>query len=149
VSAYRFTWQRVGYAAHMFKLARTSVRHLVRPISRPSALFLAWTHRYTLALWARSLQTETRNQLAGRSFAPKRWVRLLRGLWRVTRDPRLANAPDLRRLTVVDDRLTPEVPLGWHAAHLLNLRIGTDPAPAEQQETAQLSAEVRTIRPTR
>jgi hypothetical protein len=110
----------------MFRLLTRTFRHTFRPLSRPAAIFLAWTHRYTVALWGRSLIDEGRYQASMRAVAPTRWRKLLTALWRVTSDPRLANAPELHRLTVVGDRVAPEVPDTWHARHLLDVRLGAD-----------------------
>lgn len=62
----------------MFRL----FRRFFRPLSRPAALLLAWQHRKTIAMWARSVRDEAqRARAAGRPDAA-RWKALLPELWR-------------------------------------------------------------------
>jgi hypothetical protein len=83
----------------MFRLLRGIARHLFVPISRPAALLLAWTHRFTVLLWVRSIIDEGRTQVAARAIDRGRWTRLATCLWETSTDPNLANRRELRRLT--------------------------------------------------
>lgn len=104
-------------------LARTA-RRLVRPASRPAALVLAWTHRHTLALWGRSIGHEVRQQLdAGGANLP-RAKKLLTTLWKVTSDNQLANAPELRRISIDGDRVRVDAVETWQSRYLLDSRLG-------------------------
>ena len=78
------------------------LRRLTRPVSRPAALFLLWTHRRTVALWLRSFRSEFAH---GQSNAhdPQRWKTLVSALWRVSKDSTLLQENELRRLVVADD----------------------------------------------
>lgn len=78
------------------------VRRLTRPISRPAALFLMWSHRRTIALWVRSGRAEwERGRLAGHE--PQRWKTLATALWRVSKESTLLQENELRRLIVTND----------------------------------------------
>lgn len=108
----------------MFRIAHRLTRRLVRPISRPAALYLAWTHRYTVALWWRSLVGETKDQIGNGRLVLSRWKKLLVSLWRVSTDPRLANSPDLRSLAVDGSNVTVDAAESWHGRYLLETRLG-------------------------
>ena len=105
------------------KLARTASR-LVRPASRPAALVLAWTHRYTVALWCRSIGTEVRHQFDDRRPNLSRSGHLLKSLWRVSSDAKLANAPELRRIAINDGLITIDAVETWKGRYLLDNRLG-------------------------
>jgi hypothetical protein len=78
------------------------VRRLVRPVSRPAALFLLWSHRRTIALWARSIRSEVdRGRKEGHD--PQRWKTLVSALWRVSKETTLLQENELRRVVVADD----------------------------------------------
>jgi hypothetical protein len=104
-------------------LARTASR-LVRPASRPAALILAWTHRYTVALWARSIGAEARQQFDARQPNFSRSKQLLKSLWRVSSDSRLANAPELRRIAINDAGITIDAVETWQGRYILDNRLG-------------------------
>lgn len=106
-------------------LARTASR-LVRPASRPAALVLAWTHRYTVALWARSIGAEARTQIDARRADFTRSKHLLKSLWRVSSDSRLANAPELRRIAISDAGITIDALETWQGRYILDTRLGID-----------------------
>ena len=77
-------------------------KRLTRPVSRPFALFLLWSHRRTIAFWARSLRTEFEH---GRSHGhdPQRWRTLVRALFSVSKESSLLQENELRRLVVTAD----------------------------------------------
>ena len=102
-------------------LARTT-RPITRPISRSALVLLAWSQRYTLALWFRSLRDEVMYQLSRRRFDPRRWKRVMSSLWRISSDPRLANTPELRRITLegTGDTVTLDATETWHGRFLLD-----------------------------
>lgn len=87
----------------MFSSIARTVRRLTRPISRPAALFLLWSHRRTLALWFRSVRDEVVYGRQHGGFDAARWQHLLRALWRVSNDSDLVRENELRRLVVTDD----------------------------------------------
>jgi hypothetical protein len=77
-------------------------KRLTRPMSRPLALFLLWSHRRTIAFWARSFRTEfERGRLAGHD--PHRWRTLVQALWRVSRESSVLQENELRRLIITAD----------------------------------------------
>ncbi len=104
-------------------IARTA-RRLVRPASRPAALVLAWTHRYTVALWCRSIGTEVRHQFDDRRPNLSRSKNLLKSLWRVSSDANLANAPELRRIAINEGGITIDAVETWTGRHLVDSRLG-------------------------
>ena len=104
-------------------LFRTAGR-LIRPASRPAALVLAWTHRHTVGLWCRSISTEARQQFALGRPDLSRSKKLLKSLWRVSTDSELANAPELRRLTIDDAGIAVDAVETWHGRVLLDNRLG-------------------------
>lgn len=80
----------------MFRL----FRRFFRPLSRPAALLLAWQHRKTLAMWARSVRDEAQYaRVAGRPDVA-RWKALLPALWH-QRDA--AERGTVQSLAVTDD----------------------------------------------
>jgi len=112
----------------LIRLMSGTVSHLVRPITRPATLFLVWTQRYTIGLWSRSLLAEARHQWTKQGFDPRRAQQLLRSLVRVSSDPRLANAPDLRKLTIDQGGdVIADAAHDWHGRYLLDLRVGMRP----------------------
>lgn len=76
------------------------VRLVMWPPSRPLAAVLLWSHRHTIGLWARSIQTEIEAEIAAGSVDPARLKLLGAALWRVSSDPRFRNDPTVRRLTI-------------------------------------------------
>lgn len=87
----------------MFSSLARLVRRLTRPVSRPAALFLLWTHRRTVALWFRSIREEIRYSIDAGRPDPARWQRLLKALWRVSQSDELMQENELRRLIVDGD----------------------------------------------
>ncbi len=115
---------RSGYVRDMVRTLARTARRLVRPASRPAALVLAWTHRYTVALWCRSIGAEVRQQIDDRKPNLSRSKRLLKSLWRVSSDSRLANAPELRRIAINDAGITIDAVETWQSRYLLDNRLG-------------------------
>ena len=66
---------------------------LLHPFRRAAWLLLAWSHRHSLALWWRSLRAEL---TGGRPIDLGRVRRLAAVLMRVTADPRISNASELK-----------------------------------------------------
>jgi len=84
---------------------------------------LAWSQRYTLALWFRSIRDEFMHQLSRRRTDVARWKRLLSSLWRITSDPRLANTPELKRIELEGDTVTLDATETWHGRFLLDSQL--------------------------
>ena len=78
------------------------LRRLTRPMSRPAALFLLWSHRRTVALWLRSCRAELAHGQV-ESHDVHRWKALISALWRASKDSSLLQENELRRLVVADD----------------------------------------------
>ena len=77
-------------------------KRLTRPVSRPFALFLLWSHRRTIAFWARSFRTEfERGRQHGHD--PQRWRTLVQALCSVSKESSLLQENELRRLIVTAD----------------------------------------------
>lgn len=123
-------------------LARTA-RRLIRPASRPAALMLAWTHRHTLALWGRSIGKEVRQQIdVGKPDLP-RARKLLTSLWKISSDAQLANAPELRRISIDGDRVTVDAVETWQSRYLLDNRLGIGQPVDGFDDLDSLSLQVR------
>jgi hypothetical protein len=128
-------------------LARTT-RPITRPISRSALVLLAWSQRYTLALWFRSLRDEAMYQLSRRRLDPRRWKRVLSSLWRISSDPRMANTPELRRITLegMGDTVTLDATETWHGRFLLDNELNltkipdADPLSNSQQTSSSVFA---------
>ena len=92
---------------------------------------LAWSQRYTLALWFRSMRDEVMYQVSRRRFDPQRWKRVLSSLWRISSDPRLANSPELRRITVESnaETVTLDATETWHGRFLLDSEMNLTKLP--------------------
>ena len=88
---------------------------------RPLLLGLLWGRRHTFALWARTLAGELRRS-GGTDLARLR--PLLTALLRITRDTRLANAPELRRLTMRGDVIEVEADAHWDRRSVLSTVLG-------------------------
>lgn len=82
------------------RLSRRLIGFALWPPSRAVAAVLAWSHRQTVAMWARSLAAEVQRK----PFDPKRLVALVKVLWKATTDPRL-RAGGIRSLSVDTDVL--------------------------------------------
>ena len=98
-------------------------RPITRPIGRLAVLALGWSQRYTVALWFRSARDETMHQVSQRRFDGARWKRLVSSLWRISSDPRLANTPELRRITLDGESVTLDAEETWHGRFLLDSRM--------------------------
>ncbi|MGD9703576.1 MAG: hypothetical protein AB7Q42_16745 [Acidimicrobiia bacterium] len=98
----------------MFKF----VRRLASPFTRTAIMMWSWNHRHEIQRWGRSIWTELR---APGSISPARLKTLGSILWRVSRDPQLTNAPQLRSVALVGDVVELDVDPTWkHAPHLMN-----------------------------
>src|SRR5262245_19254934 len=125
----------------MIRLLRTTTRPVLRPVSRMAVLLLAWSQRYTIALWARSIRDEFMHQQARRAVDAKRWKRLVSSLWRISSDPRLANTPELRRIALDGDRVTLDAAETWHGRFLIDSKLNlTKIAEDDPLATSPLSA---------
>lgn len=80
----------------MFRL----FRRFFRPLSRPAALLLAWQHRKTLAMWARSIRDEAQQARAAGRPDVARWKALLPALWH---ERTAAERGTVQSLTVTED----------------------------------------------
>jgi hypothetical protein len=89
---------------------------LLRPVRRLSWYLLLWTQRHTLALWWHSLRAELQRE---RPVNGARVRRLAMTLFKVSADPRLANAAELKQLTLTDDVVTAETDEHWAKRPLL------------------------------
>jgi hypothetical protein len=113
----------------MFRFFRRSTRPVFRPISRAAIVLLAWSQRYTLALWFRSIRDETMHQASRRQTDVRRWKRLATALWRISSDPRLANTPELRRIALDGDTVTLDASETWHGRYLLDSQLNLTKIP--------------------
>jgi len=97
----------------------SSLRILRAPfmlLRRPAWWLLAWSQRHTLALWGRSLRAEAQR---GRPVDVIRARRLVSTLLRVTTDPRLSNAPELRSLELDGDVVVAHTDEHWSKRPML------------------------------
>ena len=90
---------------------------LLHPFRRSAWLLLAWSHRHTLALWWRSLRAEI---MGGRPIDLGRVRRLAVVLMRVTADPRISNASELKLLTLIDDVVVAHADEHWTKRPILS-----------------------------
>lgn len=90
---------------------------------------MAWSQRYTLALWFRSIRDETMHQVSRRRSDVRRWKRLTTALWRISSDPRLANTPELRRIALDGDTVTLDASETWHGRYLLDSQLNLTKIP--------------------
>jgi hypothetical protein len=77
---------------------------------------LLWSHRHTAALWWRSLRKELRS---GRETDVAQLRKLVVVLYKVSSESRLANAPQLRSISVTDDTVVADADEHWHERELL------------------------------
>jgi hypothetical protein len=132
----------------MIRILSRTARPVTRPISRLALVLLAWSQRYTVALWFRSLRDESMHQIARRRFDPNRWKRVLSSLWRISSDPRLANTPELRKITLEGhgDTVTLDATETWHGRFLLDDQLNltkipdADPLATSQQTPGSVFA---------
>jgi hypothetical protein len=111
----------------MFRSIARTVRRLTRPVSRPAALFLLWSHRRTIALWFRSIRDEIGHARQQGRFDPARWKRLIAALWRVSQESDLLRENELRRLVVTgDEAVVADVGEPWPERRDFE-RVGVEP----------------------
>jgi hypothetical protein len=115
----------------MFRIFRRTTRPVLRPISRAAIVVLLWSQRYTVALWARSIRDVGMNQFSRRRTEPRRWKRLVSALWRISSDPRLANTPELRRISLDGETVTLDASETWHGRYLLDNQLNLTKIPAD------------------
>ncbi len=110
-----------GYTLDMSRRFHPSI---LRRIRWQLWSLLAWSQRYTVALWWRSLKGELRR---GQPVDFRRVRTLLKTLVKVSAEPRLSNAPQLRTLALVADTVVAESDQHWHERDLLgHLLRGVD-----------------------
>lgn len=90
---------------------------LLRPLRRSAWILFAWSQRHSLALWWRSLRTELK---PGRPIDFGRVRRLATVLMKVTADPRVSNASELKQLTLVDDVVLAHTDENWAKRSILS-----------------------------
>ena len=101
---------------------RRSVRRTLRGVRTLGWVLLGWSHRHSVALWWRSIVREVRG---GTSF--RRMVMLLRSLARVSADTRLANAAELKSLSISGGALGARAEVRWsHSGVLRTVLEGVD-----------------------
>lgn len=112
-----FLLTALGYGLSMskFKIMKAPLL-LLRPIRRISWYLLLWTQRHTLALWWHSMRSELQRE---RPINGARVRRLGMTLAKVTADPRLSNAAELKQLTLTDDVVTANADEHWGKRPLL------------------------------
>jgi len=89
---------------------RLSRRGLINPVTRAALVTWVWNHRHEVFRWGRSLW----DQLVGRGdVAPAHALRTGRLLASIAADDTLRNAPELRKVTMVDDIVDLDVEPGW------------------------------------
>lgn len=81
------------------RMSRRLIGFVLWPPSRAVAALLAWSHRQTVAMWARSLAAEAQRK----PFDPKRMVALVKVLWKASTDPRLRGVGGIRAISVDSD----------------------------------------------
>ena len=92
----------------------------MNPVARTAVLTFAWNHRHEIYRWGRSLW----NELFGRSgLSPARTLRTGQVLLAVAADPRLRNAPELRKVTLHGDVVELDVDARWELLPTLVERI--------------------------
>jgi hypothetical protein len=89
---------------------------LLHPLRRSAWIFMAWSQRHSLALWWHSLRAELR---PGRPVDVGRIGRLASVLARVTIDPRLSNAPELKQISIDDGVLLAHADEHWSKRPIL------------------------------
>lgn len=85
-------------------------------------MLFAWSQRHSLALWWRSLRTELK---PGRPIDFGRVRRLATVLMKVTADPRVSNASELKQLTLVDDVVLAHTDENWAKRSILSSTLTT------------------------
>ena len=91
----------------------SALRTVVNPFTRTAIIAFAWTHRRTIMRWGRSFWDELRQP---NRIDPSRLVVIGRVLWAITRDDRLAQARQLRRVRLDGSTLVVDTTPGWKGA---------------------------------
>ena len=95
---------------------------LLRPFRRSAWMLFAWSQRHSLALWWRSLRSELK---PGRPVDLGRVRRLATVLVKVTADPRISNASELKQLTLVDDVVLAHTDENWAKRPILSSTLSS------------------------
>ena len=61
----------------------------------------------------------------------RRWKRLISALWRISSDPRLANTPELREISLEGETVTLDASETWHGRFLLDSQMNLTKIPAD------------------
>lgn len=91
----------------MFRMMRT----FANPLTRTAMIAFVWSHRRTIMRWGRSFWNELRHP--GR-IDPKRLTLIGQVLWTITSDERLANARQLRNVSLDGTTLVVDASSGWN-----------------------------------
>lgn len=101
-----------------------TMRSLATPFTRTALLAFAWSHRYTIMRWGRSLWNELRRP--GR-IDPGRLTLIGKVLWAITSDDRLARSRKLRHVRLEGSTLVIDASPGWTGtARLVDELSGID-----------------------
>lgn len=87
-----------------------ALRTIANPFTRTAIIAFGWAHRRTILRWGRSFWDELR---APHRIEPARLVVIGKVLWAITRDDRLAQARQLRRVRLDGTTLVVDTTPGW------------------------------------
>lgn len=91
-------------------------RLMFNKVSRMAMVTFLWNRRYEVKRWGASLWNEL---TSSGKVDPARLKTLASVLLNVTRDPKLANAPELRAVRLVGDKVELDMDPGWVYANRL------------------------------
>jgi hypothetical protein len=97
------------------------MRTVANPFTRTAIIAFVWSHRRTIMRWGRSFWNELRRP--GR-VDPQRLTLIGRVLWTITRDDRLAQARQLRRVRLDGTTLIVDASPGWKGTARLVDELG-------------------------
>lgn len=101
----------------MFRALRT----VANPFTRTAMIAFAWSHRRTIMRWGRSFWSELRQPTR---IDPKRLALIGQVLWAITRDDRLAQARQLRHVSLDGTTLVVDASPGWKGTARLVDELG-------------------------
>ena len=120
-------------------------RSMLTPVTRVALMTFAWNHRHEILRWGRTLY----DQLVGRAdVSPARAVRTGRLLFAIASDDELRNAKQLRKVTMVDDKVDLEVDERWPALPRLLARVHDVPGVAHVSVNGEQTGPVITTTAT-
>jgi hypothetical protein len=90
----------------MFRALRT----VANPFTRTAIIAFVWAHRRTILRWGRSFWNELRQP---NRIEPSRLMLIGKVLWAITRDERLAQSRQLRRISLDGTTLVVDTTPGW------------------------------------